>query len=154
MLLQKLGKPTDEIVILIFLRGIVKWISLNSKVISVFENCKVIFSVFGISPTYYDWLSYRRDHQAASTINCDESRSDRKPLRIQMRIFLLLSASRSTCKFYIESTAPNSETAYHTIARRLEVRVIGVHQTEVKDHKRNRDDETAHKLSRLILHRT
>ena len=43
MLLQNLGKPTDEIVIiLIFLREIVKLILVNSAVISVFENCKVI----------------------------------------------------------------------------------------------------------------
>ena len=42
MLLQELGKPTDEIVILKFLRDIVKFILVNSKVISVFENGKVI----------------------------------------------------------------------------------------------------------------
>ena len=42
MLLQNLGKLTDEIVILIFLRKVVKLISVNSKVMGVFEKCKVI----------------------------------------------------------------------------------------------------------------
>ena len=42
MVLQELGKPSHEIVILIFLCDNVKCISVNSKVISVFENGKVI----------------------------------------------------------------------------------------------------------------
>ena len=45
LLQQELGKPTDEMVILNFLCGIVKSIAVNSKVIciiSVFENGKII----------------------------------------------------------------------------------------------------------------
>ena len=43
MILQELGKPTDEIVILILLREIVKSISVNSKVIMpmLAENKKI-----------------------------------------------------------------------------------------------------------------